>query len=146
MPSGVVMYLMPRSTATAMLLLPSSTEGMYALLMAPRAAPWLATVKYTIPDKNTRTSSNESLWFKICHDLMFDFLTVSGVSLCVTYWIQCCCGRSRSPEPWYAPLLPGSRGRSLPAGWTSGYGCSPVAAAGEPILRDTHDYTLFFFL
>ena len=54
MPSGVVIYLMSRLTAAPMLLLPSSTDGMYALLMAPGIESLLATVKYTIPDKNTR--------------------------------------------------------------------------------------------
>lgn len=33
-----------------MLLLPSSTEGMCALLIAPAMEPSLATVKYTIPE------------------------------------------------------------------------------------------------
>lgn len=52
MPSGVVMYLISRVMEAAMLLLPSSTEGMYALLIAPALESLLATVKYTIPDKN----------------------------------------------------------------------------------------------
>lgn len=52
MPSGEVMYLMSRSTEAPMLLLPSSTEGIYALLMAPAAESLAATVKYTMPEKS----------------------------------------------------------------------------------------------
>lgn len=44
----------------AMLLLPSSTEGIYALLMAPGTESLLATVKYTIPDKNTSEIPNQA--------------------------------------------------------------------------------------
>ena len=83
MPSGVVMYLMPRSTATAMLLLPSSTEGMYALLMAPRAAPWLATVKYTIPDKTQGRHQTSSSGLRF---VMILYLTFSECLVLVCVW------------------------------------------------------------
>lgn len=135
MPSGLVMYLMPRSTAAPMLLLPSSTEGMYALLMAPGRDSLPATVKYTIPDQTqghhqTRPSDLRCV-------------ITACISLNATYCIQCCCGPSRSPEPWCAPVLGGSRGRPPSAGWTAGYECSLVEAAVGSLLRETHSYTLY---
>lgn len=77
MPSGVVMYLMPRSTAAAILLLLSSTVGIYALLMAPAALSFPSTVKYTIPEKDTESLLSSLLTRRpyFCQDYYFASLS-----------------------------------------------------------------------